>query len=525
MKKSLSILLVIVFLLPLVCIAEAEPFSNNPDMIEKAALSVLKLSTFDIFGDPVATGSGFVMFDNRTLITNYHVMEDAYTMTAESDEGYQYYITGIKTADKKKDIAIMQFSAPTVMTPLTYSLDGIKRGERVTAIGSPVGLKNSVSMGNISYVFKEADVNWIQTTAPISHGSSGGALFNEEGEVIGVTSATRSDGQNINFAINIIEAVDLYQKWDHTVIKLGQQPGFPDMLCDQGDKYYWSDTNEENYDLAAKYYEKAAELGQIHAVYMLGRCYFNGNGVKKNEKKAIEFLSRASYLGNSDAMELLGDGYLNGNVLEKDESKGLELLYQAAKFENTKAMNDLAIYYNNRKEYDKKIKWAQESANYGDGDGMYILGHSFDYGLGVEADKRKAFEWYLKAAEAGSGDGMCQIGYFFQDGVGTDASTEKMIYWFEKSAETNNERGLVALADCYYRGIGVKQNKKRAFDLVLKATDLDYSLAMILVGLVFENGDVNYNLAEEWYQKAIDAGDEDAQQYLKNLHSGIRNTW
>ena len=312
-------------------------------MIEKAALSVLKLSTFDIFGDPVATGSGFVMFDNRTLITNYHVMEDAYTMTAESDEGYQYYITGIKTADKKKDIAIMQFSAPTVMTPLTYSLDGIKRGERVTAIGSPVGLKNSVSMGNISYVFKEADVNWIQTTAPISHGSSGGALFNEEGEVIGVTSATRSDGQNINFAVNIVEAVDLYQNWDHTVIKLGQQPGFPDMLCDQGDKYYWSDTNDENYDLAAKYYEKAAELGQIQAIYMLGRCYFKGSGVQQNEKKAIEFLSRASYLGNSDAMELLGDGYLNGNVLEKDESKGLELLYQAAKFENTKAMNDLAI--------------------------------------------------------------------------------------------------------------------------------------------------------------------------------------
>ena len=117
MKKSLSILLVIVFLLPLVCIAEAEPFSNNPDMIEKAALSVLKLSTFDTAGDPIATGSGFLMFDNMTLVTNYHVMEDAVTMVAESDDGYQYFITGIKIANKEKDIAIMKFMTPTVMAP------------------------------------------------------------------------------------------------------------------------------------------------------------------------------------------------------------------------------------------------------------------------------------------------------------------------------------------------------------------------------------------------------------------------
>ena len=206
MRKYLSLLLAVILAVLPVC-AGAEGFSTNPDMIEKAALSVLKLNTFDAFGNPIATGSGFVIFDNITLVTNYHVMRGAFSMKAESDEGYEYYITGIKVADEKSDIAIMQFSAPTVMKPLDYYTKEVRRGERVAAIGSPVGLKNTFSTGNVSYVFTEDNVRWIQITAPISHGSSGGALFNESGKVIGVTSATRSDGQNINFAVNISEDV------------------------------------------------------------------------------------------------------------------------------------------------------------------------------------------------------------------------------------------------------------------------------------------------------------------------------
>lgn len=151
------------------------------------------------------------MFDNMTLITNYHVIENASTIIADSDDGYQYFVTKVLIASKENDIAILQFMTPTIMQPLEYSTDSIKRGSSIVAIGSPIGLKNTVSLGNVSSVYNEDGVNWIQFTAPISHGSSGGALLNDNGQVIGITSASYIDGQNLNLAISISDVVALYK--------------------------------------------------------------------------------------------------------------------------------------------------------------------------------------------------------------------------------------------------------------------------------------------------------------------------
>ena len=215
MRKIRWMVLAIVLFCMLFSAAYAEDFSDNPDEIENKALSVLMLEIYDDDKE-IATGSGFVMFDNMTLVTNYHVIEDATIIVADSDDGYQYFITKVLIADEKKDIAILQFMTPTVMQPLTPAEKTPRRGENVVAIGSPIGLKNTVSMGNVSSVYTEDDVSWIQFTAAISHGSSGGALFNDDGEVIGITSAFWEDGQNLNLAIDIREAVALYEKWTGT---------------------------------------------------------------------------------------------------------------------------------------------------------------------------------------------------------------------------------------------------------------------------------------------------------------------
>lgn len=216
-KRTLfTILAIFGFLFPIVCLAE---LSKSPDLIEEKALSVLMLEVFN--GDErIATGSGFVMFDNMTVVTNYHVIEDATMVMADSDDGYQYFITKVLITDKEKDIAILQFMTPTIMKPLTPSTQKVKRGETVIAIGSPIGLKNTVSMGNVSSVYTEDNQSWIQFTAAISHGSSGGALFNDHGDVIGITSAFWEDGQNLNLAVDINEVVALYRQWDGTKYKI-----------------------------------------------------------------------------------------------------------------------------------------------------------------------------------------------------------------------------------------------------------------------------------------------------------------
>lgn len=213
MKRLFALFLVII-LLGCSVVASAAGFLSDPDAIEEAVKSVLMLETFDSSNRSVASGSAFVLFDNMTLVTNYHVIEDASLIIADSDDGYQYFVTKVLIASKEQDIAILQFMAPTVMKPLDYSLDTVKRGSSIAAIGSPIGLKNTVSMGNVSSVYTEKDVDWIQFTAPISHGSSGGALLDDSGKVIGMTSAFYTEGQNLNLAVSIIDIVKLYEKWD-----------------------------------------------------------------------------------------------------------------------------------------------------------------------------------------------------------------------------------------------------------------------------------------------------------------------
>ena len=190
--------------------ASAESFAQDLNAIDKAAGSVLMLNVYDEKNNVFATGSGIVAFDNKTLVTNFHVIRDAEWIMGVSDAGYQYLITKVIAADEKRDIALLEFYSPTDLMPLELMAgQDLKRAAPVVAIGSPQGVKNTVSLGNISAVYEEEDVHYIQFTAPISHGSSGGALFDDTGRVIGITTMYFYDSQNMNLAVDIGEVVRL----------------------------------------------------------------------------------------------------------------------------------------------------------------------------------------------------------------------------------------------------------------------------------------------------------------------------
>lgn len=215
MKKVIAFCFAILLLSANISAFAADSFSFDPAAIEQAAKSVLMLEVFDADNQLIATGSGFVAFDNRTLITNHHVIEDAEWMMGNSDSGDQYIVNKILIVDQEKDIAICRFMSPTDLSPLPLNTDGeLKRAERIVAIGSPIGITNTVSLGNISALYNDQTTSLIQFTAPISHGSSGGALFDDCGEVIGVTSGSYAETQNLNVAVHISEVTNLYQEWN-----------------------------------------------------------------------------------------------------------------------------------------------------------------------------------------------------------------------------------------------------------------------------------------------------------------------
>ena len=188
-------------------------FSDDPATIAKASESVVMLNCYDKNGELYATGSGFAIFEDGVIVTNYHVIEgEVWRVTAETETGLSFECPTVLAYDEDKDLAVLKAKGqPGLMLLTPGSSAALQKGEKLVAVGSPLGLMNSVSTGVFSGYVDDETGRLIQFTAAISHGSSGGALFNDAGEVVGVTFASLEDGQSINFAVPIEDAKALYE--------------------------------------------------------------------------------------------------------------------------------------------------------------------------------------------------------------------------------------------------------------------------------------------------------------------------
>jgi len=162
-------------------------------------------STVEISGEGngfTSTGSGFFIDDAGTVITNYHVIEGCTEVSVTTSAGAIYAVKSLLGYDQDLDIAILSTSCNSL--PVEIYTGDIKTGEAVFALGSSEALTGTFSEGIISASERNINgVTYIQTTAPVSHGNSGGPLINSKGQVIGIVSAGLEEGQNINFAVPI----------------------------------------------------------------------------------------------------------------------------------------------------------------------------------------------------------------------------------------------------------------------------------------------------------------------------------
>ena len=232
-KRLLIISIICLLVFPLGARAD---FTTDSNAIEKAAQSVLMLACSNKDGS-ISTGSGFVAFNSQTLVTNCHVMDEAKEIVASDDNGNLYVIDRVYCVSEHMDIAILGFAAPTALRPLPLSTgDDLQRGQPVVTIGSPEGLKNTVSTGVVSSLAEYGGVPEIQISAPISHGSSGGALFDANGHVVGVTSSGLAEGQNLNFAVRSSVPLALYAAWKGETYTFNNWPKESPMDFTAGEK-------------------------------------------------------------------------------------------------------------------------------------------------------------------------------------------------------------------------------------------------------------------------------------------------
>ena len=161
---------------------------------------------------PGGLGSGFFLNEDGSLITNFHVIEnetqisvEVYHQTNGQLERKVYKQVRILAVNKFADLALLKIEdndAPRFVKVPLGSSDALAVGDRVFAIGSPLGLERTVTEGIISTKTRELNGDlYLQTTTQINPGNSGGPLFNLAGEVIGVTNMKATSGEGLGFAI------------------------------------------------------------------------------------------------------------------------------------------------------------------------------------------------------------------------------------------------------------------------------------------------------------------------------------
>lgn len=171
--------------------------------LAQLAASVVMIEVQDQKGQTLGNGSGIMLNKDGYILTNHHVAchGPRYCVRIEGQDK-AYFTDEMIKYNSTFDLAILRIQKQLNPLPICRRGQKLVRGQRVVAIGSPLDLFNSVSDGIISGFRTMDNVEMIQFTAPVSQGSSGGAVLNMAGEVIGISTAVMSEGQNLNLAVS-----------------------------------------------------------------------------------------------------------------------------------------------------------------------------------------------------------------------------------------------------------------------------------------------------------------------------------
>ncbi len=195
------------------------PRSNKPltpkDIVQRSSPAIVRVEATGPEGEQF--GTGFIVDKSGVVATNFHVIQGTTDIKVKLHDGSHYPVQHVLNVDPGRDLVIIKFVPEKPMPTLRLGdSNKVATGDSIVAIGNPLGVfENTVSEGLISSIREicsqkdvsdknpscPIELHLLQISAPISQGSSGGPLFNQVGEVVGVTTAIIAQGQLINFAM------------------------------------------------------------------------------------------------------------------------------------------------------------------------------------------------------------------------------------------------------------------------------------------------------------------------------------
>lgn len=147
-------------------------------------------------------GTGFVVREDGWIATNLHVIAGARELVVTTSDRREFSVLELIAADEPRDLAVVRVDAKELAVLALGDSEAVRAGDAIVAIGHPLGLEDTVTNGLVSAVrVLDPALTVLQISAPIAPGSSGGPIFSDRGEVIGVATAFIAEGQNLNFGV------------------------------------------------------------------------------------------------------------------------------------------------------------------------------------------------------------------------------------------------------------------------------------------------------------------------------------
>ena len=174
---------------------------SKPEKIYRAVLPAVMTLEVENFAGERFVGSAVLGLMDDVAITAWHVVSDARSVWAAFADGTRVRVKGCIDSDGERDLALLKLEKPLPGRKAVLSRNLQAVATRAFVIGAPKGYGFSISDGLVSQIREVDGIAQYQVSCPISPGASGGPVLNDRGQVIGITSWTKSDAQNLSFAI------------------------------------------------------------------------------------------------------------------------------------------------------------------------------------------------------------------------------------------------------------------------------------------------------------------------------------
>ncbi len=199
LRHTISILTIIICL---TIISPSISFGDAENIFKVNNNAVVVIVGYDYAGNPISQGSGFIISKDGAIVTNYHVISKSVNFVVKAGREI-LEVNGLISIDKDNDLVILKAKAENLSIVKLGNIYKTNIGEKIYVISSPEGFENTITEGIVSGI-REVNNNMIfQISAPVSKGSSGGPVFNKNGEVIGIVTFLIKDAQNLNFAMPV----------------------------------------------------------------------------------------------------------------------------------------------------------------------------------------------------------------------------------------------------------------------------------------------------------------------------------